>query len=77
MSRNGKLLHDLVKRYDLYLLNSSKVCSGVFIHTPQCNGRQEISVLDYVLVKSGIYEEVRSMEVDEKNFFTPWRNKTI
>ena len=33
MSRNGKLLHDLIKKYEQYLLNSSKVCSGVFTRT--------------------------------------------
>ena len=73
MSRNGKLLCDLVQKYNLYLLNSPKVCSGVFTRTRQCNGKQEISVLDYVFVTSDIHEQVRSMEIDEKNFFTPWR----
>ena len=73
MSRNGKLLYDLVQKYNLYLLNSSNVCSGVFTRTRQCNGKQEISVLDYVFVTSDIYEQVRSMEIDEKNFFTAWR----
>ena len=73
MSKNGKLLHDLIQKYNLYLLNSSKVCSGVFTHTRQCNGKQEISVFDYVFVASDIYEQVRSMEIDEKNFFTSWR----
>ena len=33
MSRNGKLLHDLIQKYNLYLLNSSKVCFGVFTRT--------------------------------------------
>ena len=73
MSRNSKLLYDLVQKYNLYFLNSSKACSGVFTRTRQCNGKQEISVLDYVFVTSDIYEHVRSMEIDEKNFFTPWR----
>ena len=73
MSRNGKLLYDLIQKYNLYLLNSSKICSGVFTRTRQCNGKQEISVLDYVFVTSDIYEQVRSMEIDDKNFFTPWR----
>ena len=41
--------------------------------TRQCNGKQEISVLDYVFVTSDIHEQVRSMEIDEKNFVTPWR----
>ena len=38
--------------------------------TRQCNGKQEISVLDYIFVTSDIYEQVRSIEIDEKNFFT-------
>ena len=65
-------LYSVIQKYNLYLLNSSKVCSGVFTRTRQCNGRQEISVLDYVFVTSDIYEQVRPMEIDEKNFFTPW-----
>ena len=74
MPRKGKLLHDLMQKYNLHLLNSSKVCSGVFTRTRQCNVRQKISVLDYVFGTSDIYKQVRSMEIDEKNFFTSWRN---
>ena len=33
MSKNGKLLHDLIQKYNLYLLNSSKVWSVVFTRT--------------------------------------------
>ena len=73
MSRNGKLLHVLIQKYNLHLPNSSKVCSGVFTRTRQCNGRQEISVVDYIFVTSDKYEQVRTMEIDEKNFFTSWR----
>ena len=45
MSKNGKLLHDLIQIYNLYLLNSSKLCSGVLTRTRQFNGRQDIQYL--------------------------------
>ena len=45
MSRNGKLLHDLIQKYNLYLLNSSKVCSGVFTHTRHCMGGRKFQYL--------------------------------
>ena len=45
MSRNDKLLYDLVQKYILYLLNSSNVCSGVFTRTRQCNGSRKFLYL--------------------------------
>ena len=73
MSPNGKLLHALMMKYNLSLLNSSEVCNGLFTRTRDCQSRKELSVLDYVFVSTDLYQQVKSMLIDEQLLFTPWR----
>ena len=35
--------------------------------------RKELSVLDYVFVSTYLYQQVKSMLIDEQQLFTPWR----
>ena len=72
MSPNGKLLHALMMKYNLSLLNSSEVCNGLFTRTRDCQSRKELSVLDYVFVSTDLYQQVKSMLIDEQLLFTPW-----
>ena len=75
MSPNGKLLDALMMRYNLSLLNSTELCNGLFTRPRDCQGRRELSVdvLDYVFVSNDLYQQVKSMLIDEQQFFTPWR----
>ena len=73
MSPNGKLLHPLMMKYNLSLLNSSEVCNDLFTRTRDCQSRKELSVLDYAFVSTDIYQQVKSMLIDEQRLFTPWR----
>ena len=56
MTKNGKSLYAIMQKYNLYLLNSSELCSGVFTRARQVNGKQEMSVLDYVFVSFDIFK---------------------
>ena len=60
-------------KYNLSLFNSSELCNGLFTRTRDCQGRKELSVLDYVLVSTDLYQQVKSMLIDEQQLFTPWR----
>ena len=61
MSGNGKLLYDVYTKYDLVPLNSLDICSGVFTRVHHNNCKIEKSVLDYVLVNSGMLPKVKSI----------------
>ena len=71
MSPNGKLLHALMMKYNLSLLNSSEVCNGLFTCTRDYHSRKELSILDYVFVSINLYQQVKSMLIDEQQLFTP------
>ena len=58
MSPNGKLLHALM---------------SLSTRTHDCQGRKESSVPDYVFVSTDLYQQVKSMLIDEQQLFTPWR----
>ena len=38
-----------------------------------CQSRKELSLLDNVFVSTSLYEQVKSMLIDEQQMFTPWR----
>ena len=73
MSQNGKLLHALIMKYNLSLLNSFELCNGLFTRTRDCQGRKELSVPDYAFVSTDLYQNVKYMLIDEQQLFTIWR----
>ena len=46
MSSSGKLLYEFYTKYNLHLLNSSDVCTGVLTRIQQCKGKIEKSTID-------------------------------
>ena len=73
MSPNGKLLFSLCNKYNLFILNSSNLCKGVFTRIHNYRNKVEKSVLEYVLVSTDLYSQFVSMHIDEEKLFTPWR----
>ena len=73
MSPNGKLLFSLCNKYNLFILNSSNLCKGVFTRIHNYRNKVEKSVLEYVLVSADLYSQFVSMHIDEEKLFTPWR----
>ena len=60
MSSNGKYLFDLVQKFNLKMLNSSEICTGVFTGTNNKN-KDEKSVLDYMFISSELEKDVKSL----------------
>ena len=73
MSPNGKLLFSLCNKYNLFILNSSILCKGVFTRIHNYRNKVEKSVLEYVLVSADLYSQFVSMDIDEEKLFILWR----
>ena len=73
MSSSGKLLYEFYTKYNLHLLNSSDVCTGVLTRIQQCKGKIEKSTIDYLFVSAGLVSGVISVQIDEEKVITPWR----
>ena len=65
ISRNGKLLRDMVKTCNLTLLNSTQACKGLWTRVNTKN-HEERSVLDYALSSKSLETQVKSMTIDEE-----------
>ena len=61
-----------VQKFNLKMLNSSEICTGVFTRTNNKN-KDEKSVLDYMFISSELEKGAKSLRIDEKKDFTPWR----
>ena len=72
MSKNGELLFDMSKKYNMKLLNSSKICTGTFTRIHKYKREIEKSVLEYVFVSSDLEKQFIAMHIDESKDFTPW-----
>ena len=65
-SDNGKILIDLLARHNLFLVNSSALCSGLITRQRCAAGRVERSVLDYVIVSESLNSYVKEMIIDDQ-----------
>ena len=72
ISPNGKILRDLVCKYNLSVINATDLCQGTSTRVNNKN-TTERSVLDYVIVSEKLLPNVHSMHIDEDKLFTPWR----
>ena len=69
MSKNGKILIDLVRKNGLHIVNSSAKCKGVITRERILENRIERSVIDYFIVCDDIIDYLDEMVVDdERNF---------
>ena len=66
VSPNGKLLFSLCNKYNLFVLNSSNLCKGVFTRIHNYRNKVEKSVLDYVLISANLYPQFISMHIYEE-----------
>ena len=72
ISKGGKQLMKLVKRYELIITNKTEKCQGMWTRK-QGNER---SVLDYILIRQEHERYMESMTIDENKIKTPyWRNE--
>ena len=73
MSANGKLLRDIIDKYNLCVVNALGLCKVVFTRVNNESGAEK-SVLDDLIVSSNLSDNIVSMTTDEGKLFTPWRN---
>ena len=72
MSNNGQKLHNMIIKYNLYVINSMEICTGIFT---EVNNKiiGEKSVLDYVIASDDLLRYIKNMQIDTNKQFTPWR----
>ena len=63
LNKNGKIVINLMEKYNLSMLNVDINCQGVITWSQG----EKRSVIDFVLVNSGAYGFFHSMHVDEEN----------
>ena len=59
---NGRMVLELMERYNLILLNADDRCEGKITRS----FRQEKSAIDFVLVNEKLYENYKSLRIDEE-----------
>ena len=74
MSKNGQLLWDVIKTFNLEMINSADICRGVFTRIKATKKKVEKSVLDYVIVSNQFKDQFLSCLIDEDKQLTPWHN---
>ena len=73
MSSSGKLLYKFYTKYNLHVLNSSDVCTGVLTTIQHYKRKIEKSTIDYLFVCSRLVFGVTSVQIDEEKVITSWR----
>ena len=72
-SSNGKLLLEIMDKFNLKVLNFEKVCSGKWTRTITKKGETEKSVLDYIITNETLQSKLSSVQIDENKDITPFR----
>ena len=68
ITKGGKLLLKLMKKYKMKMINAEECCEGLWT---RIEGDQK-SILDYVLVFEEDVRLVRKMEIDDSRDITPY-----
>ena len=73
ISANGKLLKDVIEKYQLEVLNFHPITTGKWTRIQRKKNQIERSVIDYVLVEENLYSRIEEVVIDENKLYTPWR----
>ena len=74
LSGNGRLTAELIDHYNLCVCNFSNQAEGKSTRIrPNKDGSIDRSTIDYALVTSNIYPNIKSFLVDEGKFYCPYR----
>ena len=68
-SNNGKLLLEMAERQNMIIANRLNKCNGVITRERIANGKQEMSVIDYIMICEGLEEYLEEMTIDDKRVF--------
>ena len=64
MSKNGQLLWDVIKTFNLEVINTADICRGVLTRIKATKKKVEKSVLDYVIVSNQFKDQFLSCLID-------------
>ena len=73
LSSNGKLLHEVIEKYSLQVLNFHPECTGKWTRVEVKNNVEQKSVLDYAITNNLLHSRVESVHIDEERLITPFR----
>ena len=73
LSANGKLLKELVGKYQLDVLNFHPNTMGKWTRIQKKKKVTEKSVIDYVIVEDNLKNRIEKVVIDEDKLYTPWR----
>ena len=66
MSRNGRVLSDIISRHALFVANGSEKCSGLITRKRVTIERTEESSIDLVITSSDMVDDFVSLKVDDE-----------
>ena len=66
MTPNGELINNIIIKHNLYLLNSSEKCKGLWTRIDKNNKK---SILDYVIASQTMCSYVKSVQIDDTKQF--------
>ena len=66
MTRNGKLLMDIVERQNLVVTNSLDICKGTITRERVFEKKVERSVIDYILICEELSRYILEVTIDEE-----------
>ena len=76
-SPNGGLLHQVLSRYQLQVMNFSAKCSGKWTWSRVVEGVLQRSVLDYFITDSDMEVSVLKMDIDEEKIHCPFHIEKV
>ena len=72
ISSNGKILNDVMMKYNLEAVNFHPECKGKWTRVQLKGGCVEKSVLDYILVQPSCWDKILEVEIDEEKVIAPY-----
>ena len=72
VSKGGRVLLSLCKKMNLAVINGMECTTGLWTRKEWKNGKEEKSVLDYILTKKEDIEVIKKLAVDENKRVTPY-----
>ena len=69
-SNNGKLLMEMIKRQNLFLLNATDLCKGKITRHRTTKNGEEKSILNYIIVCETLFLKLVKMLIDDERIHT-------
>ena len=66
ISNNGKIMVDIITRQNLYIANSSELCTGLITRERVMEGKEEKSIIDFIVVCEKMKMFLELMIIDRR-----------